>query len=186
MTLLVKKQARERDREVVERSSNSLEASGMADKLAPEKRHSFTHNDQKVFEWDQTLEELNIYINLPENVPKKLFYCTIKSKHLEVGIKGNPPYLSHDLSNHVKTDCSFWTLEDDIMHVTLQKRDKGQTWPSPIMGQGQLDPYATDIEQKRLMLQRFQEENPGFDFSQAQFSGNCPDPKTFMGGIRST
>ncbi|MQL75182.1 hypothetical protein Taro_007553 [Colocasia esculenta] len=27
--------------------------------------------------------------------------------------------------------------------------------------------------------------NPGFDFSQAQFSGNCPDPGTFMGGIRS-
>lgn len=44
------------------------------------------------------------------------------------------------------------------MHVTLQKRDKGQTWASPILGQGQLDAYTTDIEQKRLMLQRFQEE----------------------------
>lgn len=48
--------------------------------------------------------------------------------------------------------------EDDILHVTLQKRDKGQTWSSPILGQGQLDPYASDLEQKRLMLQRFQEE----------------------------
>lgn len=44
------------------------------------------------------------------------------------------------------------------MHITLQKRGKGQTWASPILGQGQLDPYATDLEQKRLMLQRFQEE----------------------------
>ena len=26
-------------------------------------------------------------------------------------------------------------------------------------------------------------QNPGFDFSQAQFTGNCPDPRTFMGGI---
>ena len=48
--------------------------------------------------------------------------------------------------------------EDDIMHITLQKRDKGQTWSSPILGQGELDPYASDLEQKRLMLQRFQEE----------------------------
>ena len=48
--------------------------------------------------------------------------------------------------------------EDDIMHITLQKRDKGQTWASPILGQGQLDPHASDLEQKRLMLQRFQEE----------------------------
>lgn len=54
--------------------------------------------------------------------------------------------------------CVCVCVEDDIMHVTLQKRDKGLTWPSPIVGQGQLDPYATDLEQKRLMLQRFQEE----------------------------
>ncbi|KAL5699073.1 hypothetical protein ACHQM5_030025 [Ranunculus cassubicifolius] len=130
----------------------------MAEKLAPEKRHSFVHGGQKVFEWDQTLEEVNMYINLPPNVPTKLFYCKIQSKHVELGIKGNPPYLNHDLTCPVKTDSSFWTLEDDIMHITLQKREKGQTWASPILGQGQLDPYATDIEQKRLMLQRFQEE----------------------------
>ncbi|KAF3774580.1 NudC domain-containing protein 2 [Nymphaea thermarum] len=157
----------------------------MAEKLAPEKRHSFMHAGQKVFEWDQTLEEVNIYITLPENVPKKLFYCNVLPNHLEVGIKGNPPYLNHDLAGPVKIDCSFWTLEDGIMHVTLQKREKGKTWPSPVLGQGQLDPYSADLEQKRLMLQRFQEENPGFDFSQAQFTGGCPDPRTFMGGIRS-
>lgn len=53
---------------------------------------------------------------------------------------------------------SNFCAEDDIMHVTLQKRDKGQTWSSPIMGEGLLDPYTSDQEQKRLMLQRFQEE----------------------------
>jgi len=55
-------------------------------------------------------------------------------------------------------DFGVWPAEDDIMHITMQKRDKGQTWASPILGQGQLDPYSTDLEQKRLMLQRFQEE----------------------------
>ncbi|KAL8129952.1 hypothetical protein V2J09_019107 [Rumex salicifolius] len=155
----------------------------MAEKLDPDKRHSFLHNGQKVFEWDQTLEEVNMYINLPPNVPSKQFYSKIQSKHVEVGIKGNPPYLNHELLHPVKTDSSFWTIEDDVMHITLQKRDKGQAWSSPIVGQGQLDPLSADLEKKRLMLQRFQEENPGFDFSQAQFSGNCPDPRTFMGGI---
>ncbi|KAH9701698.1 CS domain-containing protein [Citrus sinensis] len=130
----------------------------MAEKLAPEKRHRFLHNGQTVFEWDQTLDEINIYINLPPNVHSKQFYCKIQSKHIELGIKGNPPYLNHELTCPVKTDSSFWTLEDDVMHITLTKRDKGQTWASPIMGQGQLDPYVTDQEQKRLMLQRFQEE----------------------------
>ncbi|XP_077222507.1 HSP20-like chaperones superfamily protein isoform X2 [Tasmannia lanceolata] len=113
----------------------------------------------KVFDWDQTLEEVNMYIPLPTNAPPKIFYCKIQSKHVEVGIKGNPPYLNHDLACPVKTDSSFWTLEDGTMHITLQKRDKRQTWSSPISGQGQLDPYATDLEQRRLMLQRFQEED---------------------------
>ncbi|CAO2034687.1 unnamed protein product, partial [Urochloa humidicola] len=157
----------------------------MAEKLAPEKRHAFVHNGQKVFEWDQTLEEVNMYIELPKGVPTKLFRCTIQAGHVEVGIRGNPPYLNHDLTHPVKTDSSFWTIEDGEMHITLQKREKGKTWSSPIQGQGILDPYAADQEQKRLMLQRFQEENPGFDFSQAQFSGTCPDPRTFMGGMRS-
>ena len=48
--------------------------------------------------------------------------------------------------------------EDGEMHITLQKRENGKTWSSPIQGQGILDPYAADQEQKRLMLQRFQEE----------------------------
>ncbi|KAG6792793.1 hypothetical protein POTOM_001952 [Populus tomentosa] len=239
------------------KSSAQILEREMAEKLAPEKRHSFVHDGKTIFEWDQTLEEVNIYINLPPNVHSKQFYCKIQSKHVEVGIKGNPPYLNHDLTCPVKTDSSFWTLvgstsyalcvvckigvflfgvmeEDDIMHITLQKRDKGQTWASPILGEGQLDAYSSDLEQKRLMLQRFQEEvdidmivsdhvhcskddrsplvlmyssyfndvylmdhpcvriamifitlNPGFDFSQAQFTGNCPDPRTFMGGIRN-
>lgn len=47
-----------------------------------------------MFEWDQTLEEVNVYLDLPPNVPKKLFYCKIQSQHIEVGIRGNPPYLN--------------------------------------------------------------------------------------------
>ncbi|CAA6668818.1 unnamed protein product [Spirodela intermedia] len=159
----------------------------MAERLAPEKRHSFVHEGKKVFEWDQTLEEVNMYIPLPPgNIPTKLFYCKIQPQHIVVGIRGSDhPFLDHGLTAPVKTDSSFWTLEDGTMHVSLHKRDKGQAWSSPIHGQGLLDPYLADLEQKRLMLQRFQEENPGFDFSQAQFTGNCPDPRTFMGGIRS-
>ncbi|KAL1540465.1 hypothetical protein AAHA92_24818 [Salvia divinorum] len=82
----------------------------MAEKLAPEKSHSYIHNGQKVFDWDQTLEEVNIYIELPANIPKKLFHCKIDPKHVEVGIKGNPPYLNHELAFPMKIDCSFWTL----------------------------------------------------------------------------
>ncbi|KAG0574313.1 hypothetical protein KC19_VG253400 [Ceratodon purpureus] len=81
-----------------------------AEKLAPTERHRFEQDGDLIYEWDQQLEEVNMYIPLPDRLPTKLLYCTIKPKHLELGIKGNPPFLDHDLAGHVKTDCSFWTI----------------------------------------------------------------------------
>ena len=49
----------------------------------------------------------------------------------------------------------------------------------------QLDPLSVGEEQKAMMLERFQSEHPGFDFSGADFSGAAPDPRTFMGGVYS-
>nr|ADE76412.1 unknown [Picea sitchensis] len=54
------------------------------------------------------------------------------------------------------------------MHITLHKRETGQTWPLPRYGQGELDPLSVDQEQRRFMLQRFQEEFPG-DFGHIHY-----------------
>ena len=47
-----------------------------------------------VYEWDQTLDEVTLYVPLPPGVPSKLFECIITKGHLTLGIKGNPPYLN--------------------------------------------------------------------------------------------
>lgn len=157
----------------------------MGDKLAPEKRFKVIHNGQEVYEWDQTIDEVNIYIKLPPGVPARMFSCAITARHVTVAIKGNPPYLDHQLPGPVKGDASFWTIEDGTMHITLGKAEVGRAWPSAVAGQGQLDPYAADQEARRLMLERFQEEHAGFDFSGAQVTGVCPDPATFLGGMKA-
>jgi hypothetical protein len=61
---------------------------------------------------------------------------------------------------------------------------KGMTWNSVFVGHGELDPIAKDEVQKKILLERFQQENPGFDFSGAEFNGSAPDARTFMGGVR--
>jgi hypothetical protein len=48
----------------------------------------------------------------------------------------------------------------------------------------QLDPMTHQEVQKKVMLERFQEEHPGFDFSGAEFNGMAPDPREFMGGVK--
>ena len=82
----------------------------------------------------------------------------------------------------VKADESVWTLEGGEVRVSFEKARKGETWPCVFVGHGAAG--DTEEDRRRLMLQRFQEENPGFDFSQAEFNGAVPDAATFMGGAR--
>ena len=63
-----------------------------------------------MFEWDQTLEEVNMYIELPKGVPTKLFRCTIQAGHVEVGIRGNPPYLNVRASPHPPLAVLFHSI----------------------------------------------------------------------------
>jgi hypothetical protein len=40
------------------------------------------------------------------------------------------------------------------------------------------------LDSKRILLQRFQREHGGFDFSSAEVTGgNIPDANSFMGGL---
>lgn len=51
------------------------------------------------------------------------------------------------------------------------------------MGHQALDPITQEEVKKNILLERFQEENPGFDFSQAKMNGQVPDAREFMGGV---
>ena len=83
----------------------------MADKLAPSKRHAFKHEGRVVYEWDQTLEDLNLYVRVPPGVSAKQLDVKIATGSVAIGIRGNPPYMAHDLAEKVKTEECFWTLE---------------------------------------------------------------------------
>ncbi|KAJ9505878.1 hypothetical protein QJQ45_017847 [Haematococcus lacustris] len=71
--------------------------------------------------------------------------------------------------------------EDGSLHITLQKLQQGEPWPSALRGH-EADPLTQQRDTERLMLERFQQEHPGFDFSGASFNGSVPNPRTFMGG----
>ena len=73
------------------------------------------------------------------------------------------------------------------MHVILAKVFKGETWESALLGKDKkeiADPYAKSMMQKEMILERFQEENPGFDFRDAEFNSSIADPRTYMGGVK--
>ncbi|PRP80857.1 putative nuclear movement domain-containing protein [Planoprotostelium fungivorum] len=132
-------------------------------------------SSQTIYEWDQTLDEVNLYTKPPPGFTAKMVDCKITSTKLTLGFKGKPPFINEELYLPVKSKDSLWMKA---------KMNRGEIWL------GALKAHVTEdssVEQEKtkqqLMLQRFQEENPGFDFSGAEFSGSAPDPRSFMGGM---
>jgi len=72
------------------------------------------------------------------------------------------------------------------LNIVLSKAQKGSTWTSALVGRHgvEVDPLTQEAIKKEMMLERFQEENPGFDFRGAEFNGSVPNPREFMGGVK--
>ncbi len=137
-----------------------------------------------IYEWEQTLDEVLVFVRPPGGVRARDLDVDIKARHLRLGLRGNPPFLDHDLFGTVLEEVSVWMLDEGEVQITLAKAVRAETWKAVFVGHGELDTAATTEVQKKLMLERFQMEHPGFDFSNADFSGSVPDPKEFLGGVR--
>ncbi|MCQ2819423.1 MAG: NudC domain-containing protein [archaeon] len=167
-------------------------------KMMPNGRIPFYSGEQLVYEWEQNLEEVLIYIKAPDCVLEKnkkiieknlkpgmkmpKLQIIIKPTHVSVGLEGLPPYLSEDLSGIVKPDESLWELDDGEIIITLQKALRAGTWESVFKGHNTINQFQKEEFQKKMLKERFQEQHPGFDFSDAEINGNVPDPQKFMGG----
>jgi hypothetical protein len=68
-----------------------------------------------------------------------------------------------------------WTLEDHrLVRIILTKsiKDASNCWKSLLVDAYVPDPLTLMNMEKKLTLERFQKENPGFDFSGAEMTGN--------------
>ena len=91
----------------------------MCDKIAY-KRLQYTHQGRKIYEWEQSLEELHVFIELPPGVTAKAIACDIKAASMTLGLKGNPPFLSESFESSVDSSDSYWTVEDgSLLHIIL-------------------------------------------------------------------
>jgi hypothetical protein len=194
------------------------------------------YNGNTVYEWEQSLNEVIIYIISPiqndnnnkNNISNAKIFCHISATHLQVGIQQQQQqqqqpsdmkqyYIDEDIYHPIDIQESTWCMEQeditemnsnqqqqqqrDVITIYLQKVAKGMVWESPLRGHtktsgtttgssgndnyhNKLDPISLQDVQRALLLERWQEENPGMDFRDATFNGgNIPDPRTYMGGI---
>ena len=166
-------------------------------------RFRFQFHGHTVYEFEQSLDDVTIYVVPPPYITKgNQIRCVISANHFKLGLVGHGTgpeqqwFLNEATFGTVDVDESTWTLEDHdqnnqkVIVVVLTKANRGTIWEAALQGNPGVVSAATmdaaSIEQvkKDLLLQRFGEENPGFDFSGADFNGNIPNAREFMGGVK--
>ena len=124
--------------------------------------------------------EINLYIpGVPVGVRTRDLRITLQPGRVAVQLHDHT-YLDHSLPHTIKASESTWTYDpvEREIHILLEKAEASVVWPCVFVGHQQEGAVVED--RKRLMLERFQEEHPGFDFRGAEFTGSVPDPKTFL------
>ena len=174
-------------------------------------RFEYRHAGLLIYEWEQSLEEVNIYIYPPRDISASMLNIVIDFNSVVVGLKGSAPFISEQTAGIVKVIESTWTFQDGELNICLQKMKKGELWEFALKGHSSSSPNlnSADIEilKKQFILERFQQEvcsmlycnkfllitinltygylqHPGFDFSNADIYGKIPDAREFMGGIK--
>ena len=162
-------------------------------------RFLLMHGDRLVYEWEQTLNDVTIYILTPPQIVMAAsdLFVRMQPQHLQVGntVQGQLYlFLDEATAGKVQIESSTWTWESSnsssaggLLTIELSKAQKGIVWEAACFGPPprniRLDPLQLEQERQRLLLERWQEENPGMDFRGATFNGQAPDPRTFMGGV---
>jgi hypothetical protein len=126
--------------------------------------------------WYQTLEDVNLEINLTPGTKGREVKVDISCRRIECQIRGTI-ILKGRLFANVIEDESTWTIEDqNLCRILLVKSRKSDYWQSLLEG-GQYQPNPVDLlgMRQKLDLERLQQENPGLDFSQATLDKQYPD-----------
>lgn len=97
------------------------------------KRKQFLHNGQLIYEWDQTLEDVFLYLQPPKWALKKYeaenkkqfgpnfttqkIVVTIRKNQVVVGVQNQKPFMDEQLTQEVREKESFWQIEDDELVI---------------------------------------------------------------------
>lgn len=118
------------------------------------KPNSGNGGDLDKYRWMQTLEEVTVFVKLPDNITSKQLDIQLKASSLKIGVKGQTPIVDGPLHKKIKTGDSLWTLETDgpkrTLQLTLVKVDGMNWWNCIIEGDPKIDTQKVEPENSKL------------------------------------
>jgi len=104
------------------------------------------------YSFTQTLEEIEIRIPLVADfkVKSKDVVVDIQDKSLRVGLKGSVPVINGPLYKAILTDEALWTLDSNVVVVTLEKFNKMEWWGTIMAGDPEISTKKVQPENSKL------------------------------------
>eukprot|EP00996_Jenningsia_fusiforme_P001226 NODE_2120_length_1289_cov_68.337097_g1928_i0.p1 GENE.NODE_2120_length_1289_cov_68.337097_g1928_i0~~NODE_2120_length_1289_cov_68.337097_g1928_i0.p1 ORF type:complete len:334 (-),score=108.50 NODE_2120_length_1289_cov_68.337097_g1928_i0:142-1143(-) len=101
--------------------------------------------------WTQTLQELEVKVELGMNLKSRDCDVVISARHLKVAIKRGRVIIDGELAEMVKTPECFWTLEDGhIVVVHLTKYNQMEWWKNVVKGHPEINVQKVQPENSKL------------------------------------
>lgn len=142
------------------------------------------------FTWTQSMEEILVSIYIGTCTPTK--NVTIDFTCKEITIRLSNLHIQEELDNLISYRECMWYFDDvvtgesaRVIRLVLIKAKPSIVWSKVFLNQSvSLSESEMNQIKKAILLERFAVENPNFDFSEAEFIGECfPDARSFLGGL---
>lgn len=126
--------------------------------------------------WYQSVTDVTVEVNLTSGTRGREVQVDIQPSTIHCSVRGSQIFQG-GLCETVLADESTWTIEDSqLLRILLVKAGgRREYWPSLLRGQFQADPFTLHSMRQKLDLERYQLENPGFDFSGATLDKKYED-----------
>ncbi|TPX65291.1 hypothetical protein SpCBS45565_g05270 [Spizellomyces sp. 'palustris'] len=102
------------------------------------------------YTWKQTLQEVDITVQLPKGIKGRDLNVLIQKRRLKAGLKGQDPILEGELCNDVKVDDSTWTLENGELLIHLEKINQMEWWKNVLTHHPEIDTTKIQPENSKL------------------------------------
>lgn len=136
--------------------------------------------------WSQSIGEVLVEVSVPVGTQAKDIEFQLTSTTLRCSHRSAGSLLAGNLFRRVKPDECCWHIENQQkISICLSKANSdphSSIWSSLMIDQWPADPITRDLMERQITLERLQFENPGFDFSDADISGNYSSggPETYV------
>ncbi|KAJ3270909.1 hypothetical protein HDV01_007306 [Terramyces sp. JEL0728] len=106
--------------------------------------------DKLPYKWKQTLQEVDLTIQLPKGTRGRDLQVTITKAHLSVTIKGQEPLVKGELCAPIKEEESTWLIDNNELLIHLEKINKQEWWKNVVTHHFAIDTTLIQPENSKL------------------------------------